>query len=155
MTLRAAVQVCVALAIGAAVAGCGSSSREMTEQLKGTWTVVEGTEKGKPLAPGARYKGTITFDKEFVEQSLTVEGDPTPRAYPVMKGKFVINASPSPAQIDFLPGEGEDPLMLRQGIFEFDGPRLKLCVGGPGQPRPGSFIGLSDGEILLVLEPKK
>jgi hypothetical protein len=45
--------------------------------------------------------------------------------------------------------------LLRQGIVEFDGPRLKLCVARPGQSRPSSFLGLSEGEMLLVLEPKK
>jgi len=143
------------LALCAAVVGCGTSSKALVDKLVGSWTVVEASEKGKPLSAGARFKGGMTFDREHYEQSIFVEGGSAPRAYPVLKGRYSVNAAETPAHIDFIPAEGEDPSALRQGIFEFDGPKLKICVGGPGQSRPASLIGLSEGEMLIVLEQKK
>lgn len=56
--------------------------------------------------------------------------------------EYQLRPGARPAEIDFRD---------RCGIFEFDGEKLKVCLGAPGKSRPRSFTTVKGDERLLLL----
>lgn len=54
-------------------------------------------------------------------------------------GRFAIDASTSPMQIDIAFVEGPEAGNSSFGLFELDGDRLTICLGVVGAPRPTTF----------------
>jgi len=68
---------------------------------------------------------------------------------PIGKGSFKIDATQKPKTIDLIPAAAKGKPATIQGIYEFDGEKLKLCYGAPGQPRPKEFKA-PQGSMLTV-----
>ncbi len=72
----------------------------------------------------------------------------------VNQGTFKVDATKSPKTIDTLPTTlapaAGQPIL---GIYEFDGEKLRVCNGKPGQPRPKNFDAKQfTGHTLIVWE---
>jgi len=147
------MRVPLVLALCAAGAGCGSS----VSPFHGDWQAVSYAEQGKPgPAPGAIHQVSVQVDHDRFEQVETTmyPGQPVRQAT-TFTGKLTVNSSTSPAQIDVTPPEGPGQAKQRLGVYQFDGPKLKVCLGGPGQPRPAGFEQAGPGSILMTLERKQ
>ena len=68
-----------------------------------------------------------------------------------MKTRFTIDPSKTPKTIDYVhlygPSKGDE----QQGIYELDGPRLRICFSAPGRGRPTDFTTCSgDGRTMTA-----
>jgi uncharacterized protein (TIGR03067 family) len=126
-----------------ALAGCFVAAEPAKEdalaKLQGTWTVVSAAADGHSIdaLKGKKFKidGDVlsivnpTNDKE--KQKIKVKVDP----------------AKSPAQIDWLPEDKNEPAML--GIYQLDGDTLKVLLrGGKGTVK-------TDAKTGKVIEVKK
>jgi uncharacterized protein (TIGR03067 family) len=114
--------------------------------LQGTWwtktqaaSLVKSKTRSKPV-----YTITVlTIEGNNVKMTLTTPDGKTQK----FESKFVLDESASPKQFD---DAKESVLGKTLAIYELDGDTLKMCSGGPGQPRPKQFAGSSNGLPRLV-----
>jgi uncharacterized protein (TIGR03067 family) len=139
-----------AIAVGiVAVAASGTFARTDggdLASLQGTWwtkteapVLVKSKRPSKPI-----YSITV----------LVIEGNKMKMTLATPDGKthkfdseFVLEESTNPKQFD---DAKESVLGKTLAIYELDGDTLKMCSGGPGQPRPKQFVGSSTGLPRLV-----
>ena len=121
----------------AAVAPADDPTKNDTEKLQGTWVVESLAEDGKDEG---KSKGNKLV---FAAGKLTLKRKPGQKDF---EGKYeVVDAAKRPKSINVTLKKAQ---ML--GIYEFDGKRLRLCLGEPGKGRPSAFKATPDW-ILIVL----
>ena len=99
-------------------------------QLQGGWSMVACTMDGHIIPPKDIPPTSHIYNGD--EVTTTVGGRP------YFKERITIDPSKNPKTIDFeIIGESKPSRKL--GIYEFDGDRLKLCLGKPGAERPTDF----------------
>lgn len=115
-------------------------------KIKGKWSAKVGPNADVPI--------TI----EFTDKQINVTIDAGDGNETVISGEFKIDESKSPKAIDltgFQSGDGEK-MEDNLGIYEINGDEMKICTGGPGQPRPSEFIPMEDnGRGTVVLKRLK
>src|SRR5579859_5966241 len=108
--------ICLASLQACSGKGQDEQSKADHAALQGEWEIVSAESNGEAPPPGLLDGAKFAFSGN----ELTLMGK---------KGKFELNASKSPRQIDFIGGKRQI------GIYELDGDNLKLCVG-PADDRP-------------------
>jgi uncharacterized protein (TIGR03067 family) len=113
-------------------------------RMQGDWRVVE-----------MKVNGLKHEQTEAESLFRTIEGDRfTVSRYSreISRGTFKLDPTQSPKTIDSLVTSAPEPLTL-QGIYEFDGERLRICNALPGKPRPKDFgCRLGSMQTLIVWE---
>jgi len=123
-------------------------AKKEQEKLQGTWKAVTLQENGQSKEDNENVRLIFSGD----EWSLK-KGDET-----LFKGKFKINTSKKPNEIDMEVTEAhkenfQDKTAL--GIYELEGNKLKWCAKSPGvTERPTEFSG-QDGRFLVIFEREK
>ncbi len=114
-------------------------------KIQGTWTA--------PAGPNDEVTITLTI-KDNKYEAKWDKGDGTSVE---LKGEVVIKEDPKLKTIDFVKAQRNDGDDARDnlGIYEFDGDRFKVCVGGAGNERPTEFKKGDDGAPLLLIFSKK
>jgi len=108
-------------------AGSGVSVTE----LEGEWQMLTAVMNGQPLE-----KKFAAFGKRVTRgDETTVFTGPQI----LMKVTFTLDRSKSPMAIDYQIVQGQNAGKSQLGIFKLSGSDLRLCFGGPGQPRPEEF----------------
>jgi uncharacterized protein (TIGR03067 family) len=126
----------------AAVARAATSS-PLVSDFEGEWLMVSAVMDGNPMDPSAvEWVKRVTHGDE-----TTVYAGPQV----MMKMEFTSDASKSPKTIDYVNTAGSSKGKSQQGIYEFDGSLLKICVAPPGSPRPAQFQSdRGDGRMFTV-----
>ncbi len=104
------------------------------EALTGRWQLVKSVVDGKPV-PEAEVKQTvlITDHDEF-----RFPADARVGTAPL--GKFTIDPTVNPKQVDSIALSGPDKGKVTRGIYEvIDANNKRACWGKPGGPRPTDF----------------
>jgi uncharacterized protein (TIGR03067 family) len=112
------------------------------DALQGTWSMVSGTQDGKPVPEDVikRIKVVVSGDK--MTQMLGDEKH---------EHTYKLNPDKSPKEIDVDFGDGK----AGKGIYELKGDTLKVAHGSkPGSPRPRDFTS-KEGSGVLVAEFKR
>ena len=113
-----------------AVAPAKTSGTNVSE-FEGEWGMVSAVMDGIPMDPSAvAWVKRITHGTE-----TTVYAGPQV----MMKMEFTSDVSKSPKTIDYINTAGSNKGKTQQGIYEFEGGLLKICVAPPGKPRPAQF----------------
>lgn len=100
-------------------------------ELEGEWQMLTAVMNGQPLEEKfAAFGKRVTRGNE-----TTVFTGPQM----LMKVTFTLDRSKSPNAIDYVIVQGMNAGKTQLGIFQLDGPTLKLCFAAPGNPRPDSF----------------
>jgi uncharacterized protein (TIGR03067 family) len=100
-------------------------------EFEGEWQMVSAVLDGVPMDPSAvEWVKRITHGSE-----TTVYAGPQV----MMKMAFTSDASKAPKTIDYVNTAGSNNGKMQQGIYEFEGELLKICVAAPGKPRPTQF----------------
>jgi uncharacterized protein (TIGR03067 family) len=113
------------------------------ERIQGTWVAESGESQGQPL-PADQLKemsAVFTGGSARVTAPGIENGEST----------FKLDPTVDPKEIDVIRA-GDNAGML--GIYRFDGERLTICMGDPGEPRPKRFETKPDPKskrILVVL----
>jgi uncharacterized protein (TIGR03067 family) len=126
----------------AAVARATTGS-PLASDFEGEWSMVSAVMDGTPMDPSAvEWVKRITHGSE-----TTVYAGPQV----MMKMEFISDASKAPKTIDYVNTAGSNKGKSQQGIYEFDGDRLKICAAAPGKPRPTQFQSdRGDGRTFTV-----
>jgi uncharacterized protein (TIGR03067 family) len=106
------------------------------DKLRGTWVTVSLVNNGKTLVdektpPKERPNTTVAYDSD---KWLVKAGDKI-----VATGKFTIDPSKKPKEIDILDESGVKNDQTKLGIYELDGDTYKFCLAPAGKPRPTDF----------------
>lgn len=120
--------------------------KEAKAKLKGTWDVLSlehGGRKERTPEDG-KVQMVIQDDKLVMEIFVKSEQD--------MKTEltFTIDPTQKPPHIDIVPSDGPEKGKKGRGIYSLDNDELKLCIGGPGEPRPKEFISKEGVKTVLV-----
>jgi uncharacterized protein (TIGR03067 family) len=142
--MRGKALVLLAVVFASAGVVAGGDAKADLKKLAGTWSVVSAQKGGKD-AP----------ENDIKELRLIFNGDKfTARFGDKSKdGTFKIDPSKKPKQIDIT-------LMdkIAEGIYQFKGDNLELCLSEPGggEPRPTEFKSAEGSRtILFVLKREK
>ncbi len=100
-------------------------------QLQGSWTLMYAEQNGMQFSYDVSGLGRL-----FVRGNRYTLGPQTPGG---ATGKFALNGSRWPRQIDFTPMTGPHSGQTLYGIYEILGDTHKVCFAAPGQPRPTNF----------------
>ena len=115
-----------------------------TESIQGQWRPVSATRNGNEAPREDLGKSSITFsDDNFIGFGKRT-----------FQGKFSLDQSTKPKQID-LTFQGEnDATQVVKGIYRLQGDKLSLCTAaGPDAQRPAEFTSpAGENRTLLVLE---
>jgi uncharacterized protein (TIGR03067 family) len=114
----------------AAVARAREGASLVTD-FEGEWQMVSAVMDGAPMESSA---------VEWVKR-ITRGNQTTVYAGPqvMMKMEFTTDTSKAPKTIDYVNTAGMNKGKSQQGIYEFEGELLKICVAAPGKPRPTQF----------------
>jgi uncharacterized protein (TIGR03067 family) len=74
----------------------------------------------------------------------------------VASGKFSIDATKRPKEIDIMDASGNKNEQTKLGIYEVDGDTYKYCLAPAGKPRPKEFVSKEgSGDSLGVMKREK
>ena len=100
-------------------------------EFEGEWQMVSAVMDGIPMDPSAvEWVKRITHGNE-----TTVYAGPQM----MMKMEFTWDSSRIPRTIDYVHTAGSSKGKMQQGIYEFTGDLLRVCVAAPGGARPAQF----------------
>jgi uncharacterized protein (TIGR03067 family) len=104
--------------------------KEEWKRLNGTWEPVRIVADGKEQ-PAPKEKATVTLKdgRYTVRQGGKVVGE----------GASKIDPSTSPKSLDITPGSGPTKGKTVPAIYEVKGDTHRVCIAGPGKPRPKAF----------------
>lgn len=133
----------------AALAGAGEKKDDATQAdlkaMQGDWAGDSFTRDGAafPADDAQALFRTVKGDRYTLSRFRKKVGS----------GKFTLDATKSPRQIDFHPdappkGKPVPPLL---GIYKIDGDRITMCYGGPGGKRPAKFEAPEGSGASLVV----
>jgi uncharacterized protein (TIGR03067 family) len=116
-------------------------------KLQGTWTAPAGPNDDLAITMTVKFNAyTASWDR----------GDGTKLE---LRGELRVNEKATPHKtIDFFNTKRDDGEDARDslGIYEFDGEKVKFCVGGAGEERPAEFKrGVDGAPHILIFTRKK
>jgi uncharacterized protein (TIGR03067 family) len=126
-----------------AAAAPARTGASLVTDFEGEWQMESAVMDGAPMDPSAvEWVKRITHGSE-----TTVYAGPQV----MMKMEFTTDTSKAPKTIDYVNTAGSNKGKSQQGIYEFEGDHLKICVAAPGKPRPTQFQSdRGDGRTFTV-----
>jgi uncharacterized protein (TIGR03067 family) len=140
--MRLPVLLSLAAALALVALATADEGAKAKGKIEGTYTVISIERNGDKL-PEDRVKEmkiTITADKIKVKMP---DLDHT--------AEYKLDASKTPATIDFTPQDGDDKGKTGYGIYSVDGDELKFCLAKPGKDRPTEFVSKPGSEVMLIV----
>jgi len=142
MKARWLTVLAVGLLLGADAAN--DDVKKEKEKLQGTWKAVTVEQRGESKEDTDDHRLIFAGDEFTIKRGEQA----------VIKGKFKIDPSKSPKEIDMEITEDrkeENKGKTALGIYSLDGDTLKWCASEPGAPdRPKEFSGPADTKQMLV-----
>jgi uncharacterized protein (TIGR03067 family) len=135
-----------ALAAGLLVAADAKDDavKKDMDALQGKWQLVSLERDGK----------SVDVPKDAVR---VIKGDTytiNPRPDVTIEGKFKIDPTAKPKQIDTTPTTGDNKGKTALGIYEIDGDALKICWAPAGKDRPTEFKSAEGSGVFLAVHKK-
>ncbi len=109
------------------------------DKLQGKWTVESFEFNGMPVDQ------MLGAAREFAGDKYTL----APKSGESYSGTFKLDASQSPKQIDLVL-----PDRTLKGIYEIDGPTLKIAYALAGDARPTELASKPDSGVVLAVHKK-
>jgi uncharacterized protein (TIGR03067 family) len=133
------------LILGVAIGGAATDEKKELDKFKGAWEVSELTYNGKDHS-------SLKLSLVFKDKEMVVEGnDRVKKEYARVAFKIDPATTPKLFDITILGGSQKDAAM--EGIYEFKGDELRLCVKVQGNDRPAEFAAPEGSStVLLVLK---
>jgi len=115
----------------------------LAEKATGTWSCVNATVNGKPLAETTvkKLRLTMTDTRYKTERDGEVLFDSTYR----------LDTTKAPAHINMVGTEGDLIGKEAQGIIALEGDTLRICYTMPGKLRPTAFASATNSEAYLIV----
>jgi uncharacterized protein (TIGR03067 family) len=110
-------------------------------EFEGEWQMVSAVMDGVPME-----ESTLQWVKRVTRgnQTTVIAGPQT-----IMKVEYTFD--PSTKTIDYVNLAGAHKGKVQQGIYAFEGGRLKVSMAAPGKPRPGDFESVKgDGRTVTA-----
>ena len=133
-------------------AGANPSTVDL-DRIRGTWLTVSLVNDGKTLVDekAPPQKGPATMLVYDANTWRIKVGDKI-----VASGKFKIDATKMPKEIDIMDESGKKNEKTKLGIYELDGDRYRYCLAPAAKPRPTAFTSESgSGHSLGVSHREK
>ncbi len=109
----------------------GATAGPELEALAGEWAMQECVRDGDPLDASMIKAGRRIASGN---ESRILFG---PQLF--MQTDYSVDATQSPAHIEYVHTAGPSKGRRQSGIYELDGDTLRTCFSAPGQPRPTTF----------------
>jgi uncharacterized protein (TIGR03067 family) len=140
--------VCLLL-VGAEAKDKGESkeaSKKAAESFAGTWKVASVIVNGNEFEDAKDWK--FTFKGEKLTRK-TADGEET--------YTFKLDPSKKPAEVDFIPDQGDNKGKTLKGIYAAKSGELKICLTLSPEAKRPKELASKDGEeeILITLKPDK
>jgi uncharacterized protein (TIGR03067 family) len=131
-------------------AGCGAVGAFVTIQdpadeerkrLQGEWEVVSIVSKvGKEEFKRGQMLCIVAGEKIISKEGAKIWGE----------ANFTLDPSKSPKTIDLRSIGDKDKARIFSGIYEFDDPDLKICIGSANGARPTKFGPLANQSLIIL-----
>ncbi|HEV3167459.1 MAG TPA: TIGR03067 domain-containing protein [Isosphaeraceae bacterium] len=143
--MRLLAAACLVIAVSASPARAADD-----DAPKGDLAKVQGKWKGK-LTVGADQT-VIQLVMEIKNKNVTINVTPPDGEAIEIKGEIKLDEKAKPKAWDWtkFTGPGGDAPGDNLAIYELDGDSLKICSGGPNNPRPTEMKAGDDGPPNLV-----
>jgi uncharacterized protein (TIGR03067 family) len=143
MKTRLAGLVLLGVALALSEVAAGGDAKAELKKFEGTWAVELAVKRGKP-SPGAKVD---QLRLTFAGDKVTILGEGGKE----IQATFKIDPSQKPHQIN-VAFDGN----TIEGIYAFEGGKLKICTAQTGRDRPTEFKSTKEsGAELLVLKRVK
>jgi uncharacterized protein (TIGR03067 family) len=117
-----------------------SDDKKDLELLKGKWTLVSLQANGQTKEDASG--GEFTFDGDKLHIKLNDQEH---------SGRFKLDASKKPKQIDVTPADGPEKDKLLEGIYSLSKNELKICIAHHAGPaRPKEFTSTEGSDVMLL-----
>jgi uncharacterized protein (TIGR03067 family) len=123
-----------------------AQGKKAAESLAGAWKVSAAVVNGAEFEDAKEWK--FTFKGEMLTRK-SADGEET--------YSFKLDPSKKPAEVNFVPDQGDNKGKTLKGIYVLKDGELKIClVLSPDAKRPSEFVS-KDGEeqVLLTLKHEK
>jgi uncharacterized protein (TIGR03067 family) len=140
------MKTCLALLIAGCLLGDTQKQETKTEaNLEGTWTIKKLSVRGEESA--LPEEAVVEFANELMSMKMMRNE--------IRLGKYTIDTSKKPAEMDIVRQEGEQKGMTVKAIFSLDGDNLKICLAeAPSGARPMDFK-IKEGDRSVYMELKR
>lgn len=149
-----AVIIAGLLPIGCGKAGSKPSVENILRPFEDKWSVVSLDRNGVKSTVEQLRSIAVTVEKDRFRM-VEIKGRPRagggPSSMEVRAEEYALQVDPSKptGEIDFAYASGEHLGKTRFGIFAFEGNKLTICLGEPGDARPTQFA--PGGNITLIV----
>jgi len=145
--MKARLLIALFIAGSFGVAGAEDDAKKEAKKFAGTWVGTSSVDRGQEVPEEQIKKLQLVFTGDKFEVS---DGDTN-----VMKGNFVVDPSKKPKAIDLKSTEGRHQGETTEGIYEWDGDNLKICLMMPGKGRPEKVPSTEENRAFLLVCRKK
>jgi uncharacterized protein (TIGR03067 family) len=139
-------KLCLLFFATGAVMAADDRSKSDQEKLRGTWVTVSLKTNGKTIvkdkarpAPGPETKLVYDGDNWKIQTGDKV----------LASGKFKVDATKSPKEIDIFDETGVKNEKTKLGIYELNGDTYTYCLAPANKPRPTEFVSKEGGWLSL------
>jgi len=121
--------------------GDKASAADELKKMEGDWQIA-----------GIEMAGTTVSSNELPKVVVTIKGDTFKVANVGMEagGRFSINLTETPPQIDIHADSGPDQGRTFPGIYELGAETMRICCSRLGRRRPTSFSSGENGNFVLI-----
>ena len=140
--MKAKIGLCLAAALLVGAGDVTDTKKEIAK-FDGTWTVSEITYNGKDHSK-------LKFNFVFKGDEAVVEGnDQVKVEYARLKIK--LDPTTTPKILDLTVGAGVQKDASMEGIYEFKGDELRICIKVFGKDRPTEFASPDGSSVALLV----
>jgi len=140
------LKICLLLLTTGAVMAADDRSKNDQEKLRGTWRTVSLVSNGKTIVsdkspPAAGPETKLIYDGDNWKIQT---GDQV-----LASGKFKVDASKTPKEIDIFDETGVKNGKTKLGIYQLDGDVYRYCLAPANKPRPTEFVSKEGSGVSL------
>jgi uncharacterized protein (TIGR03067 family) len=141
--MKTTIGLCLAAALMIGGGDANDAKKKELAKFDGAWNVSEVTYNGKDHSK-------LKFNFVFKGDECVVEGDEKVKVE-YARLKIKIDPSATPKIFDVTVGAGVQKGADMEGIYEFKGDELRICLKVFGKDRPTEFTSPDGGSVALMV----